>query len=135
MMSKKRTLAVGVAVLLAETLAGCTTSPQTPPPDPTQVDLTSAAHSGVPVVIQIPVDGSIVLTVSGQDTVYMESKYWSAVIDDPAILTFSPFDGSGRAARPPMFTGLEQGETTAVLTYTGGASPERVTFDVTVGGS
>ena len=31
------------------------------------------------------------------------------------------------------FTGLKKGETTAVLTYTGGATPESVTFDITVG--
>jgi hypothetical protein len=119
------------AALLAGALVGCTASPAAPPEK--DVDFTSAAQSGTPVVVKIPLGGIIVLTKL-PNPAYLEPKYWSASIANPAILTFSPANGTGRTASLPLFTGVKKGETTAVLTYTGGAIPERATFDVTVVG-
>lgn len=123
--------AVGGTAFLALTLAGCTHTSPTPRVDPTYVDFTSAAQSGAPVVVEIPVGGGI--EVFGSGTSNMEPKNWNVEITDPRVLAFLPADFSGRVARLPMLKGLKPGESTAVVTYTGGASPESVTYDVTVG--
>lgn len=116
------------ATLLVVALAGCTTSSL--PPAPTDVDFTSAAHAGKSAHVQIAVGGTIVITPP--TPAYLKASYWSAAIDDPTILTFSPADGSGRVATMPLFTGVRVGETIAMLTYTGGATPQTATFNVTV---
>jgi len=121
---------LGASVALA--LAGCTSSPQTQPSGPPPVDFLSAVSKGTTVIVALPVKGSVDIIYTGPAD--MESKYWTADIADPAVAAFSPAD-AGPTNIPPMFTGLKDGETTAVLTYSGGASPESVTFDITVGTS
>jgi hypothetical protein len=87
------------------------------------------------VVVKIPPGGKLLLSFSGPATVDLEAQYWNPSIADPRVLTFSPADGSGRWATEPLFTGVNEGDTTAVLTYSPpGAPPQRVTFDVTVAG-
>lgn len=119
-------LALSAAVCVA-ILAGCTASL---PPVSTDVDFTSATHTGEPAHVQIEVGG--IITITPPAPAYVEAKYWNAAIDDPTILTFSPADGSGRTASMPLFTAVKVGETTAVLTYTGGTAPQTATFDITV---
>ncbi len=118
----------GAAALLAITLAGCTGSPEEPSSTP--VDFTNAAQSSTPTYVQIQ-PGEI-LVITPPDPAYLQAKYWSASIANPAVLRFSPADGSGRTASLPLFTGIEEGETTVILTYTGEAHPESATLDVTV---
>jgi hypothetical protein len=113
---------------LAAALTGCTASP----PEK-RVDFTSAVQIGTPTIVKIPIGEIIVLSELPNPT-YLQPKYWSASIDNPVILTFSPTNSSGRAATLPLFTGVKDGETTAVLTYTGGAIPERTTFNVAMVG-
>lgn len=118
-------------------LTGCTSAPT--PPVQTQnpavvFDFTAAAQPVKPVVVQIPVGGELQLSFDGPDTIYLQPTNWIASISDPTILTFSPANGSGRAASLPLFTAVKQGHTTAVLTYTHPNPPQQVTFDVTVTG-
>lgn len=119
---------VAVATVLLVTLTGCSDSPQ--PRESTDVDFTSATQAGEPIRVDIEVGGTIVITPP--TPAYLQERYWSASIDNPMIVRFSPADGSGRAASMPLFTGTQVGETIAVLTYTGGATPQTATFDITV---
>ncbi len=124
---------LGVVALLAATISGCSSPEQYPSLDanPAVVDFTTAAKSGAPVEVHMPVNGFLAVTGSG--TEYTEDKYWTVNITNPSVVKFYPFDGSGRAARQALLAGLKPGTTTAVITYTGGATPETVTYDVTVG--
>jgi hypothetical protein len=136
MSSRSAAQAVGVAAMvLVGALVGCTGAPTPPAQTQTEtpvVDFTTAAQTGEPVAVQIPRGGKVVIAFSGPATVHLEPQNWSASIADPTILTFSPADASGRAAIPPLLTGLKKGETTAVVTYTYPNPPQQVTFDVTV---
>lgn len=128
MMARFASTALAIsATLIAVTLSGCTTSL---PPASTDVDFTSVAHAGEPAHVQIEVGG--IISITPPTPAYVEAKYWNAAIDDPTILTFSPANSSGRAASMPLFKAVRVGKTTAVLTYTGGATPQTATFDVTV---
>ena len=118
-------------------LAGCTSAPTLPVESQSSfvvVDFTATAQPVKPVVVQIPVGGELQLSFDGPDTIELQPTNWIASISDPTILTFSPANGSGRAATLPLFTADKQGHTTAVLTYTYPNPPQQVTFDVTVTG-
>lgn len=120
------------ATLLGLVLAGCTSSPQTQPSDPPGVDFWDAFSNHTLVIVHLAVKGRVDIIYTFPGPASMGSDYWKATIADPSIVSFSPAN-PGRTNIPMMFTGLKKGETTAVLTYTGGATPESVTFDITVG--
>ena len=132
MRSRFATTALGAATLLAVMLGGCSASQPEPTlaANPETVDFTAAAQAGTPVAVHMPVGAT--LAVEGSDTEMMEAKYWTATIADGSVVKFVPADFSGRVATLPLLISLGSGETTAVVTYSGGASPETVTYEVTV---
>lgn len=128
----KSLIRTGLAVaLLTVWLAGCTTSaPPAEEPTPTNVDFASLSNSGTPAAVAIVPNQKIVITPPPGAN--LGATNWNSTISDPAVLEFLQANSSGPTGGLPMFNGLKPGNVTAVLTYTGGGVPEKITLNVTV---
>ena len=133
--------AVLAGVLVASAglgLAGCSSAGRTAattPPAPSSASPSPSAQQLPPIMadlktvdgttVSVPLDNVIVLT--GDTETY---KSWTAKIEDPTVVSFTPGKDDGSAQFNPGLSPITTGTTTVTLDNS--ASGAHVTFTVTV---
>lgn len=115
----------GMVIALA-VLAGCAGGASddatgTELPAPVIADLTTIDGT----TVTVPVGGAVDLT--GDDETYAD---WTAVIDDPDVVSFTPGKDEGSASFNPGLTALKEGDSDVTLTNS--STGDTVEFEVEV---